>query len=145
MGPPKTFEDLEVWQAAKELAVEVCRLGREGPLAKDYGFKDQLQTTALAVMAAIADGHEQGDSREFLRLLRAGKGLAAKVRSLVHVARDLGYLSDPQRSGLLDRLTSISRQLGGFVRYLEKGPTPAPPKADFVNEPGAAPRRMGAR
>jgi len=147
MGQPKQFEDLEVWQAARDLATGVSRLSRDGSLAKDYGFRDQLQGSALAVMAAIADGHEQSDSRELLHSLHVAKGLAAKVRCLVHVAKDLGYLSDQQRSGLMDQLTSVSRQLGGFIRYLEKGPAPAaaPPKADFANEGPPAPRRMGGR
>ena len=144
MASPKQFEDLEVWQAARDLAVEVSRLAREGPLAKDYGFRAPLQEATFAVMAAIADGHEQGDHRELLRALHAAKGFAAKVRSLVHVAKELGYLSDQQRAGLLDRVISITRQLAGFIRYLEKGPAPAPPKADFVNEPGPA-HRAAAR
>jgi four helix bundle protein len=141
MGPPKQFEDLEVWQAAEGLAVEISRLSRDGALAKDYGFRDQLQTAGLELMGAIAGGHEQGDPGEFLHSLRVAKGLAARVRSLVHVAKDLGYLSDPQRSGLLDRLTSVARQLGGFIRYLEKGPAPGLPKAGFEAAPVPAPRR----
>ena len=42
MGQAKQLEELEVWQAAKALVVEVHRLTREGTLAKDYGFSDQL-------------------------------------------------------------------------------------------------------
>ncbi len=143
MGPSKQFEDLEVWQAAEGLAVEVSRLSRDGALAKDYGFRDQLQAAGLGLAGAIADGHEQGDRTEFLHSLRTAKGQAARVRTLVHVAKDLGYLTDLQNTGLLERLTSVARQLGGFIRYLEKGPPAGPPKADFVNEP--PPRRMAAR
>ncbi len=144
MGPPKSFEDLEVWRAAEGLAIEVCRLSRDGALAKDYGFRDQFQAAGLALMGTIADGHEQGDRTEFMRSLRTAKGLAARVRSMAHVAKDLGYVSEPQHAALLERLTSIFRQLGGFIRYLEKGPAPAAPKSDFVNEP-APPRRVAAR
>ena len=80
MGPPKQFEDLDVWQAAEGLAVEIGRLSRDGPLAKDYGLRDQLQTAALDLMGAIAGGHEQGDRSEFLHSLRVAKELAARVR-----------------------------------------------------------------
>ena len=125
MGQPKQLEDLEVWQAAEALVAEVYRLTKEGALAKDYGFSDQLQRAAVDVMANIAAGYEQGGGA-LAECLHAAKGAAGKVRSLAHVARDLGYLSDQRRGELLERLTAIARQLGGFIRYLEQGPRPAP-------------------
>jgi four helix bundle protein len=127
MGQAKQFEDMEVWQAAKQVVIEVYRLAREGALSKDYGFKDQLQRAAVSIMTNIAEGYERGGNRELLQYLHIAKGSAAATRSLVHVAKDLGYLSEDQRAGMLDRLVSVGRQLGGFIRYLEKGPAPAPP------------------
>jgi four helix bundle protein len=143
MGTPKLFEDLEVWQAARDLAVEVCRLSRDGALAKDYGFADQFRESASAVMAAIADGHEQGESGEFLRALRVAKGGAARARSLVHVAKALGYINDQQESALFERLAAIARMLWGFIRYLEKGPAPAGPRPGNDGDAISASRRMG--
>jgi four helix bundle protein len=128
MGQAKQFEDLEVWQAAKNVVVQVYRLTRDRMLAKDYGFKDQLQRAAVSIMANIAEGHERGGSREYIQFLYIAKGSAAEARSLVHVGKDLGYLSEQQRSDILDQLVGIARQLGGFIRYLEKGPPPAPPR-----------------
>ena len=125
MGLAKQFEDLEVWQAAKKMVLDVYRLTRDGPLAKDYGFKDQLQRAAVSVMANIAEGHERGGSREYVQFLYIAKGSAAEARSLVHVGKDLGYLSDQQQVALLDQLAGIARQLGGFIRYLGKGSSPS--------------------
>ena len=31
---------MEVWQAAKQVVIEVYRLTRDGALSRDYGFKD---------------------------------------------------------------------------------------------------------
>jgi four helix bundle protein len=126
MGLAKQFEDLEVWQAAKKMVLDVYRLTRDGPLAKDCGFKDQLQRAAISIMANIAEGHERGGSREYVQFLYIAKGSAAEARSLVQVGKDLGYLSDQQQVALLDQLAGIARQLGGFIRYLEKGPPPSP-------------------
>lgn len=127
MGQAKQFEDLEVWQAAKQAVIEVYRMSRDGALAKDYGFKDQLQRAAVSIMANIAEGYERGGNRELIQFLYIAKGSAAETRSLVHVAKDLGNLSEEQRSAMLERLVSIGRQLGGFIRYLEQGLVQAPP------------------
>jgi four helix bundle protein len=37
------FQDLKVWQRAKELAVFLYRLTEEGAFAKDYGLRDQIR------------------------------------------------------------------------------------------------------
>jgi four helix bundle protein len=130
MGPAKQLEDLEVWQAARALVVEIHRLTREGTLAKDYAFSEQLQRAATDVMGEIAAGYEQG-SRHLAGCLQTAKGSAGKVRSLLHVAKDLGHISDQRRAELLELENNIARQLGGFIRYLEKGPAPSgPPPPD---------------
>ena len=136
MAQGKQLEDMEVWQAAEALVVEIHRLTREGTLAKDYGLSDQLQRSAADVMGNIAAGYEQG-GRHLAEGLMAAKGAAGRVRSLVHVAKELGHLPDQRRAELLERLTAIARQLGGFIRYLEKGPAPAAPSPD--GRPGRPP------
>jgi len=124
MPQGKTFEELEVWQAAKRAAVSVFQLTREGALSKDFGYRDQLQRAAVAMMAHIAGGHDRGRNAGLGECLHQAKASAAEARSLVHVGRDLGYLTDSQKAELLEQLTGVSRQLGGFIRYLEKGPAP---------------------
>ena len=74
-------------------------------------------------MANIAAGYEQG-GHGLVECLHTAKGAVGKVRSLLHVAKDLGHLSEQRRADLLEQLSTIARQLGGFIRYLEKGPAP---------------------
>jgi four helix bundle protein len=122
MGQTKQFEDLEVWQAAKQVVIAAYRLTRDGALAKDYGFKDQFQRAAVSIIANIAEGYERGGTRELIQFLYIAKGSAAETRSLAHVAKDLGYLSAEQQARMVEQLVSIGRQLGGFIRYLEQSP-----------------------
>jgi len=143
MGQAKQLEDLEVWQAARALVVEIHRLTREGTLAKDYAFSEPLQRAATDVMSEIAAGYEQG-GRQLAECLHTAKGAAGKVRSLLHVAKDLGHISDQRRAELLEQLTNIARQLGGFIRYLEKGPAPStPPSSDRRPSHPPEPREAG--
>jgi len=125
MSQTKQFEDMEVWQVAKQVVIEVYRLTRDGALSRDYGFKDQLQRAAVSIMANIAEGYERGGKRELIQFLYIAKGSAAETRSLIHVGTELGYLTEDQRTATLQRVTSIGRQLGGFIRYLETPPVPS--------------------
>ena len=58
MGESGSFEDLEVWQRSKALAVEICIAFRD---SRDFGFRDQItrlsrQTTPVWTIESWAIG-----------------------------------------------------------------------------------------
>ena len=70
-------------------------------------------------MSNIAEGFERGSNKEFIQFLFIAKGSAGEARAQLCIALDLGYIE----KGIFDRLNakllSISRQLSGFIQYLE--------------------------
>lgn len=54
MAGIERFEEIEAWQAARELAQRIYAVTKNGPLNKDYGLRDQIQRAATSVMANIA-------------------------------------------------------------------------------------------
>ena len=51
MATVKNFEDLFIWQESRKLVNEIYS---ELNLIKDYGYKDQIQRSAISVMNNIA-------------------------------------------------------------------------------------------
>jgi len=41
------FEDLECWQEAVSLAIDIYRISSKGEFGKDFGFRDQLRRAAV--------------------------------------------------------------------------------------------------
>jgi four helix bundle protein len=65
------FPPLEVWKKASNLAIEVYRLTSDGPLAKDFGLRDQLRRSAGSVCSNIAEGSDRNSNcDEISRMLR---------------------------------------------------------------------------
>ena len=60
-----SFEDLEVWKSASELAKEIYGLTQKELLSKDYSLKDQINKSAGSIMDNIAEGFERGGNKEF--------------------------------------------------------------------------------
>jgi four helix bundle protein len=118
------FEDLEVWKEAKSLVKAVYLVTRKGALARDFGLRDQLQRAAVSVLSHIAEGFERGTNKEFVQFLHIAKGSAGEVRSLLHVALEVGYLSLSEFQPLLDSAQSIARRLSNFIKYLQGRKTP---------------------
>jgi four helix bundle protein len=52
------FQNLTVWQKAKELAIYIYKLTNQGKLANDYGLKDQIRRAAISIPSNIAEGDE---------------------------------------------------------------------------------------
>jgi four helix bundle protein len=48
------FRKLNVWQRAKDLAVNVYKLTDSGQLNKDFGLKDQIRRSAVSIPSNIA-------------------------------------------------------------------------------------------
>jgi hypothetical protein len=68
------FQNLRVWQLAKELAVEMYKVTSKSSLSKDYGLKDQILRSAVSISANIAEGDELGTNRQSIRHFYIAKG-----------------------------------------------------------------------
>jgi four helix bundle protein len=85
----KSFEDLEVWNRACQLYLDVYKKFK--PL-QDWGFRDQLCRSALSVPSNIAEGFERGSTQEFIRFLYIAKGSSGELRTQLHLAIKIGYI-----------------------------------------------------
>lgn len=119
MATYKSFEDLPVWQNARELAMLVYRITSKGKLKDDYGLKNHLQRSVVSISSNIAEGFERGSKREFIQFLYIAKGSCGELRSQLYIAKDLGYLDNNDFKVLLNSTTNLSKQISGFLNYLK--------------------------
>lgn len=64
------FEDLEIWQMARELANEIFEAFTLSALfAKDFKLKEQINGSSGSIMDSIAEGFERGGRNEFINFL----------------------------------------------------------------------------
>jgi four helix bundle protein len=115
----KRFEDLDVWQAAKKLAVLIYQTTEKENIKKDYGFKDQLRRASISIVSNIAEGFERNGNREFIQFLSLAKGSAGEVRAQLHVSKEIGYVSDEEFQFLQKESEIISKMLYSFIERLK--------------------------
>ena len=60
----KRFEDLPVWNAAIDLAVEIYALTEQPQLRSRRSLRDQIERAAVSVSNNIAEGFERGTNNE---------------------------------------------------------------------------------
>ena len=110
----RRFEELWVWQRAKDLSILVYTTSAEGAFNRDFGLRDQIRRAAVSVMSNVAEGFERYSRAEFRHYLSLARGSAAEVRSQLHLARDLGYLTDDQYTALTAACVELSRLLAAL-------------------------------
>jgi four helix bundle protein len=116
----KNFEDLNVWQQARQLTQEVYRLTKTENVLKDFGLQDQIRRAAVSVMSNIAEGFERGGNQEFLQFLYVAKGSCGEVRSQLYVALDQGYATENETDKLLQAFKRLSGSIRNLITYLRK-------------------------
>lgn len=115
----RSFEDMEVWQKARELVNVVYAMTRKERFCKDYSLVDQIRRAAVSVMSNIAEGFERGSNTEFIQFLFIAKGSAGETRTQLYIALDQGYILQEEFLRAKEYCTIVSGQISGLVQYLK--------------------------
>ena len=113
------FEDLEIWQEARELYRRVFQITSEKPFVNDFRFRDQMRASAGSVADNIAEGFDRGGNKEFIQFLTVSKGSCGEVRSQSYRANDSHYITQEVLDEFLERTDSITRKTINLINYLK--------------------------
>ena len=119
MATVQQFEDLAVWQGARELVKEIYAASKQRGFYQDFGLRDQIRRAATSTMSNVAEGFERGTRKEFIQFLNIAKGSNGEVRSQLYVALDQEYLTEKTFNQLRESAVVLSRRISRFIRYLE--------------------------
>ncbi len=122
MAKIERFEDIEAWRSAREIAQQVYRVTGSGTFARDFGLRDQVQRSAVSIMANIAEGFDSGSNKEFIRFLGYALRSATELQSHLYVTLDQGYLDQQKFNTLFALTTKCKNLISGFTRYLRSHP-----------------------
>lgn len=115
------FEDLPVWKAAIELAVQIFALTENKTFMGKGDLRNQLEHAAVSISNNIAEGFERGTTQELLTFIYIARGSAGEVRSRLHLLDRLPPFANlkSQISNLRGLSENISRQLRGWADSLQ--------------------------
>lgn len=61
------FEDLDIWQEARELCKFIRSLTRKSQFSKDFKLVDQINGSSGSVMDNIAEGFDRDGNKDFIQ------------------------------------------------------------------------------
>ena len=119
MGKQLRFEDLKVWQDARDVCKWVSSLQAKLNEKHLFRLKDQIEGSSGSVMDNITEGYERTGKKELINFLIIAKGSAGEMRSQVYRLFDNEVIDENEMDIRIDMCLSISRQINGFIKYLK--------------------------
>ncbi|MEO6489958.1 MAG: four helix bundle protein [Ferruginibacter sp.] len=121
MATIKSFEDLEIWQKAQQLAADIYLLvDQNQKMFRDYSYKDQIKRAVLSISNNIAEGFEYSNTNDFIKYLRFAKGSAGEVRNCLLFAIKVNFVIQSEVDPMINEVRSLSAQIGNLIKYLKQ-------------------------
>ncbi len=122
MSKVQKFEELDIFQKARDLCKEVYAITKGGEFHKDSRFVQQIHAAAGSVMDNIAEGFERDGNKEFINFLYFAKGSCGEVRSQLIRASDVGYIDNETAKRLYNDCLNLSKSIAKFIASLRMSP-----------------------
>ena len=119
MAAVRDFEELAIFQKARELSAKIYPVTRRGEFKYDSRFVQQIRAAAGSIMDNIAEGFERGGNKEFLNFLYIAKGSCGEVRSQLIRANDVGYLTPEEFDELYSECRKLSAGIMNFIKEIK--------------------------
>ncbi len=116
----KSFRDLEVWQRAHRVVLDVYRLTNPFPRSEQFGVVSQLRRAAFSIPANIAEGFGRRSTKELLQFVAVANGSLEELRYFLLLSRDLRYLSPMEHAKMEGDLKAVAQMLEGLAKSLRR-------------------------
>ena len=114
----KTFRDLNVWQKAHNLVLEIYKITRDFPKEERYGLVSQLRRSAASTPTNIVEGFKRKSKKDYAHFINVADGSLEETKYHIILANDLGYVKESEFGKLMELCDEIGRMLYGFHKRL---------------------------
>ncbi len=114
------FQELRVWQRAKNLAVYIYTITSDDKFSKDFGLRDQIRRAAVSIASNVAEGDELGTNKQAINFFYIAKGSTAEVLTQTIIANEIGYIDDTTCNQIKEECAAIAGMLTRLIQARRK-------------------------
>jgi four helix bundle protein len=117
-NPHSTFEDLEVYQVAREFRKTMYRVAKRLPDIEKSGLASQMRRAALSLTNNIAEGHGRFHYLDQIKFTLQSRGSLEELIDDLHAREDEQYVPEEEIASLKQEGWRVRQLIDGYIRYL---------------------------
>lgn len=117
-SPRSTFEDLEVYQVAREFRKSMYQVANQLPDIEKFGLASQVRRAALSLTNNIAEGHGRYHYLDQIKFTLQSRGSLEELIDDLNVCEDEQYLLIKEIAFLKQDGWRLRQLIDGYIRYL---------------------------
>src|SRR2546427_4175116 len=115
-----TFEDLEVYQVAREFRKAMYQVAKQLPDIEKFGLASQARRAALSLTNNIAEGHGRFHYLDQIKFTLQSRGSLEELIDDLNVCEDEQYLHEKEIASLKQEGWRVRQLIDGYIRYLRQ-------------------------
>ena len=105
------YRKLDVYQNAKQLAIDIHELLKTFPLEERFALSDQLRRASTSILFNIAEGFGRYSDNERIRFIDIANGSLMETSSELELALAFEYMTEEEFNMLDDKILVVVKQL----------------------------------
>src|SRR5438552_5454219 len=114
----RTFEDLEVYQVAREFRKKMYGVTRRLPNFEKFELASQIRRAAVSLTNNMAEGHGRYHFADQVRFFLGSRGSLQELIDDLNVCTDEKYLETEKVETLKNDAWRVLGLINGYLRYL---------------------------
>ena len=116
----KTFEDLQCWQACREVRLFIIDIVKSYPKEEKFSIVDNMKRAARSTTQNIAEGFGRFHYRENMQFCRISRGSLFELIDDLITSKDEGFISHENYQHGRDKISNALALLNGYISYLNR-------------------------
>jgi four helix bundle protein len=118
--PSYSFEDLEVYKAAREFRKKIFGLVKQLPAEEKYNLGSQMRRAATSLTNNIAEGHGRFHYQENIQFLRQSRGSLEELLDDLNICLDESYFQVSEIDPVRVEGFEFLHRINGYIAYLRR-------------------------
>jgi four helix bundle protein len=114
----QTFEDLDVYKAAREFRKAMYRVAKRLPEEEKFGLAGQIRRAAVSLTNNIAEGHGRFHFLEQIKFMLQARGSLEELIDDLNACEDEHYLVLAEIVELKNEGWRVHKLINGYIRFL---------------------------
>ncbi len=116
----KSFEDLFVYQKAREFSRKIAALVKKLPANEEYKLKDQMTRARRSITNNVAEGYGRFHYQENIQYCRQSRGSICEIIDDLIECRDENYIDEKEFYSPSEDAYSLLKIVNRYIAYLRK-------------------------